>query len=89
METDQATVQAPEQRVGHAADGSNPAVDGFHTSETSLDAVDELLDEVEGALTRLDDGTYGVCGSCGAPIEDARLADSPLARSCSACLPPS
>ncbi|HEY7917587.1 MAG TPA: TraR/DksA C4-type zinc finger protein [Acidimicrobiales bacterium] len=86
METDEAPVQAPEQRTDNGGSGSVP--DGFHTSEVSIDAVDDLLDEVEGALTRLDDGTYGLCESCGTPIEDARLADSPTVRSCSACVSP-
>ncbi len=88
METDPTPVRAPEESTDHAGDGANPAAEDFHTSETSLDAVDDLLDEVEEALTRLDDGTYGVCESCGAPIEDARLSDSPTERSCSDCLPP-
>jgi len=85
METDQAPVPAPEQRTDVGSGGSAPDADGLYTSEASIDAVDDLLDEVEGALARLDDGTYGVCESCGAPIEDARLADSPTVRSCSAC----
>ena len=50
-----------------------------------MDAVDELLDEVELALTRLDDGTYGRCETCGAPIDDAELAAQPLVLECRAC----
>ena len=94
METDQAPLEAPPQPADQTGGSSPPGPDGFHppeasidTSEASIDGVDGLLDEVEAALTRLDDGTYGMCESCGAPIEDAQLADSPTARSCSACLP--
>jgi RNA polymerase-binding transcription factor DksA len=54
-------------------------------SEVSIDEVDRLLDQVELALTRLDDGTYGRCGSCGSPIDDALLAASPTARDCGNC----
>jgi len=52
---------------------------------SAVDAVDGLLDEVELALTRLDDGTYGRCEECGDPIDDDRLADSPIIRSCGRC----
>ena len=45
---------------------------GLHRS--AADTVDALLDEVELALARLDDGTYGRCETCGAVIDDAVLA---------------
>jgi RNA polymerase-binding protein DksA len=40
------------------------------------------LEEVEQALTRLDDGTYGRCETCGEPIAPARLEAKPAARYC-------
>ncbi|MEX1218075.1 MAG: TraR/DksA C4-type zinc finger protein [Acidimicrobiales bacterium] len=46
----------------------------------------EELDGVELALDRLDAGTYGMCETCGNPIDDALLAEIPQARSCSAHL---
>ena len=52
---------------------------------TAVDAVDGLLDEVELALARLDDGTYGRCEECGEPIGDERLAVLPIVRTCSRC----
>jgi RNA polymerase-binding transcription factor DksA len=80
--------QAPEGRPGEASDGTVPDAHDPQSPERSIDAVDELLDEVEGALSRLDDGTYGVCESCGGPIDDARLAESPTTQSCSSCFGP-
>jgi RNA polymerase-binding transcription factor DksA len=66
------------------------AVDGGEGEEeahrSAVDAVDELLDEVELALARLDDGTYGRCEECGSPIDDARLAGSPIVCTCGACV---
>ena len=41
--------------------------------EVTIDEVDLLLDEVEAALTRLDEGTYGTCRGCGTPIDDTRV----------------
>lgn len=40
------------------------------------------LDEVERALAKLDDGTYGRCETCGEPITPARLEAMPAARFC-------
>jgi hypothetical protein len=55
------------------------------TVEATIDEVDHLLDEVEAALTRLDEGTYGTCGSCGTGIGDSLLSADPTARNCAAC----
>ncbi|GEP33993.1 DnaK suppressor protein [Nocardioides szechwanensis] len=43
------------------------------------------LDEVDAALSRLDDGTYGRCEVCGNAIAAARLEVRPTARTCVAC----
>ncbi len=79
----------PEEGPVGVGEGGLPHPDGIESSETSIDEVDGLLEEVEHALSRLDDGTYGTCASCGGPIDDGRLAESPTAQSCSACLLPS
>jgi DnaK suppressor protein len=42
----------------------------------------DQLDDVEHALSRLDDGTYGTCEMCGQPIGEARLEVMPAARFC-------
>jgi DnaK suppressor protein len=42
----------------------------------------EQLDDVEKALARLDDGTYGSCEVCGSPIGEARLEAMPATRFC-------
>ena len=51
----------------------------------SIDDIERLLGEVEDALARLDDGTYGRCSACGATIDDERLAAAPTATTCAAC----
>lgn len=40
---------------------------------------------VDGALARLDDGTYGRCIECGGPVDPARLEALPWAERCIAC----
>ena len=47
-----------------------------------LRQVESELADVEHALRRLDDGTYGTCESCGKPIPDERLDAMPAARFC-------
>ena len=42
----------------------------------------EQLDDVERALAKLDDGTYGHCEVCDEPIGEARLEAMPAARFC-------
>jgi DnaK suppressor protein len=45
----------------------------------------EALNEVEAAINRLSEGTYGLCERCGQPIAPARLEAMPMARLCIAC----
>lgn len=45
-------------------------------------SLQEQLDDVEHALERLDEGTYGTCETCGQPIADARLEAMPATRFC-------
>ena len=44
-----------------------------------------LLREIDGALERLRDGTYGTCMECGMPLTRKRLEALPWARCCVAC----
>ena len=41
-----------------------------------------LLSEVDAALARVNEGTYGLCESCREPIEQERLMADPLVRFC-------
>ena len=45
----------------------------------------DLLRKVERALSRVDDGTYGICESCGTQIPVARLEVLPYATECVSC----
>jgi RNA polymerase-binding transcription factor DksA len=47
-----------------------------------LENVEAELADIEHALRRIDDGTYGTCEACGKPIGDARLEAMPAARFC-------
>ncbi len=46
--------------------------------------IDQLA-EVEHALHKFEDGTYGLCDTCGQPIDPARLEALPQASMCLSC----
>ena len=45
----------------------------------------QLLTKVSQALTRLDEGTFGMCQECEEPIEPRRLEARPVSTLCIAC----
>ena len=51
----------------------------------SVSRVLAILTDVEAALARITDGTYGECIDCGVPIPYARLAAYPAAMRCVGC----
>jgi RNA polymerase-binding transcription factor DksA len=65
----------------------HPAELGTETFERERDLAalaiitDELAD-IEVALRKLADGSYGICEECGKPIGEERLAAKPWARLC-------
>ena len=89
-----------EEEVLHAVGGAesgglsdvpvHPAdlgTDNFEES-LSLDLLenqDRILDEVNDALARIDEGTFGRCENCGQEISIQRLSALPYARYCVAC----
>jgi DnaK suppressor protein len=50
--------------------------------ETDLAHSERVLDDVDRALERLSDGSYGSCETCGAPILGPDLATDPTRRVC-------
>lgn len=76
-----------EERAGlgnHMADDATVVFEqamnvGMHRAQ------ERMLAEVEDALARIDDGTYGVCRRCGTAIDSARLRALPTASLCLSC----
>ena len=86
-----------EQTAGVTADGEtftdgagadqHPADVGTETFELEKDMsirnnVEAELADVERALHRVDEGTYGTCEACGRKIPEQRLRAIPAARFC-------
>ena len=49
---------------------------------TLADALEKQLALVDGALARMNDGSYGTCSVCGNPIEPERLEAIPATDRC-------
>jgi DnaK suppressor protein len=78
-----------EEETGDLSIGTDDHIADSAT-ETFMRELDEgleenaerLLEEIERALDRIDEGTYGTCGVCGLPIPEERLAAVPWATLC-------
>ena len=87
IEIARAGLTTDEERAGygnHMADNASVVFEqaksvGLRRSQ------EHLLADVEDALRRLGDGTYGRCRHCGQPIDSARLRALPTAALCLSC----
>jgi DnaK suppressor protein len=87
-ELDELTRPAPDaggisfgKRVG---DGTSIAVERI-TQVAAHDRLQELLSEIDRAVAKVADATYGTCDSCGTPIAPARLEARPWSIRCVSC----
>lgn len=69
------------KRVG---DGTSLAVERL-TQVAAHEQMLAQLAEIDRALAKLDDGSYGTCDGCGAAIPEGRLEVHPWAVRCVAC----
>jgi YteA family regulatory protein len=87
-----------EEHPGSMSDETGEdAVYDNHLADTATDTFDRELDytlgensehvlaEIEAALERIDDGTYGICTNCGKEIPPERLEARPWATLCIDC----
>ncbi|WP_427892889.1 TraR/DksA family transcriptional regulator [Kribbella sp. GL6] len=76
-------------RDANADDEHDPegATIAFERSQVAalVEQAQRQLTEIDAALDRVADGTYGVCERCGRPIAPARLEARPTARTCFDC----
>jgi DnaK suppressor protein len=72
---------------GHALHMADVATDMYDREFTLGLASNEreLLYEIDGALARIQEGTFGVCDQCKKPIPATRLKAIPHARTCMKC----
>jgi len=68
----------------HDPEGPTIAFERAHIT-AMIEQNTHRLAELDGAINRLDEGGYGICESCGAPIGAERLAARPAAKTCVSC----
>jgi DnaK suppressor protein len=68
----------------HDPEGATIAFERQHVAALLSQGRDHLA-EINAALRRLDEGGYGICGTCGQPMAAGRLAARPAARDCTRC----
>jgi RNA polymerase-binding transcription factor len=85
------------ENPGSIEDETEDETTDDHIAETATVTLDREIDytleensehvlaEIDGALARIEAGTYGVCLNCGKPIAEERLAAIPWATYCIDC----
>ena len=68
----------------HDPEGATLAFERQHVAALAQAAREHLAD-IDTALARLADGSYGICQACGRPVGAARLAARPAAHTCIGC----
>ncbi|MCK4283761.1 MAG: TraR/DksA C4-type zinc finger protein [Candidatus Brocadiae bacterium] len=56
-----------------------------YMAAVSAEADSATIGEIERALQKLQEGTYGICEACGKPIKHRRLKARPFATQCLKC----
>ena len=69
------------KRIG---DGTTEAVDRLNRVGTAKE-LEAMLRDVERALAKIEEGTYGICDRCGRLISEARLEARPWSVRCVDC----
>lgn len=82
--------KAREQKDEYAGYGNHVGEAATETFEAErdlalIDKIEGMRDQVTAALKRVDDGSYGVCLTCGQPIPKERLEALPFAGQCLSC----
>jgi DnaK suppressor protein len=69
------------KRIG---EGTTEAVERLNTTGAAKQLA-AMLTDVDRAIAKFDDGTYGICDRCGATIPDERLEARPWSVLCVRC----
>ncbi|HEY2333252.1 MAG TPA: TraR/DksA C4-type zinc finger protein [Acidimicrobiales bacterium] len=90
LEEERAQLRSQLEDLGVATYDENFADSGQVAAEQGenralVKQLEETLDDVERALAKLDEGSYGICENCGAAIGEDRLEAMPATRFCITC----
>lgn len=82
-EADNLSSKFPE--YGDKPDENAQEISDYTTNSAAEKVLEKTLADIEGALKRIANGTYGICKYCGQPIAPKRLQARPVASACIAC----
>jgi len=84
LETKNEIEELKNVEVNDDGDYASLCTDNLIDSAINNQQVKELK-EIEEALKKIEDGTYGICEMCGEPIRKLRLKVKPYAKYCIVC----
>lgn len=82
-EADNVGAKFPE--YGDKADENAQEISDYSTNSAAEKVLEKTLADIEGALQRIEGGTYGICKYCHQAIAPKRLQARPVASACISC----
>lgn len=82
-EVDNMTAKFPE--YGDKADENAQEINDYSTNLVAEKVLEKSLEDINNALERIDNGTYGICKYCHQPIGKKRILARPTAGACIEC----
>jgi RNA polymerase-binding transcription factor DksA len=78
----------PEEQTAPEADENDLAdrSEDFEERSGTTEVLGARLEDINHALDKISNGTFGICEICGNLIEEDRLEANPAARTCKACM---
>ena len=70
---------------GDKPDENAQEISDYTTNVMTEKVLEKTLDDINSALKRIEDGSYGICKYCKKPISAKRLLARPVASACIAC----
>ncbi len=74
-----------EEKPDYGMGKGDPSITRWELDQAMLSDLKRRADSLEQQLSRISQGTYGICEHCGAPINPDRLAVLPDATLCIQC----
>jgi DnaK suppressor protein len=82
-EADHIGTKFPE--YGDKADENAQEISDYTTNSAAEKVLEKTLADIEGALKRIEEGSYGICKYCHQTIDPKRLQARPVASACVSC----
>lgn len=83
QKTERHKVKFPD--FGNKIDENAQEIGEFSTNLATEKVLESTLRDINNALDRIEQGTYGICKYCGKPINKKRLIARPVASTCIDC----